>query len=94
MYIIFKYVVNFNLMKAQGEHITLCRTPLLRVFSSKYAAIGFENMRHFVLVPSPAHENDFFLRTFILNCFKISNLRFDVPYSFNIIKLNAAIRLE
>ena len=32
-------------------------------YKCKYAAI-FENMRHFVLVPSPPHENDFFFSDF------------------------------
>ena len=53
---------------------------------------GFENSRHFLLVPSPPMKKIFF-RTFNLNYLKMSKDKNDVPNNVNIINLNAATRL-
>ena len=46
--------------------------------------IGFENIRYFVPVPSPApNQNNFFLQTFILNLPETSKHRNDVSNSVN-----------
>ena len=53
---------------------------------------SFNNKQHFVLVPSPPHESDFFYYTFILNYLTMAKHRNDVPNSVNIIKPKAATR--
>ena len=54
--------------------------------------ISFENIRRFMLVPSPPMKMISFFGLFI-NYLRISKHRNDVPYSVNIINLNVATTL-